>query len=228
MRSDIDEQISYYRARASEYDEWFLRQGRYDRGEVHRQRWFQQVAEVQAALAELHPRGAILELACGTGWWTQHLAPCATSLTAVDASPEVIELNKRRVHSPHVEYILADLFHWQPVKTYDFVFFGFWLSHVPPDRFDAFWQRVRASLKPGGCAFFVDSLLNQQTTATDHKPVGGSGEAERRLNDGRTFRIVKVFYEPSPLEERLSAAGWQGFVRSTADFFLYGCLKPPE
>lgn len=224
----LDEQISYYRARASEYDQWFLREGRYDRGEEHRLAWFQQVAQVQGALADQQPHGEILELACGTGLWTQRLAPYATSLTAVDASPEAIALNKGRVHSSHVSYVQADLFHWQPPKAYDFVFFGFWLSHVPPDRFNSFWQQVRSSLKPGGRVFFVDSLLNQQTTATDHKPLDETGEVERKLNDGRTFRIVKIFYEPLQLQQRLSTLGWQGFVRATDDYFLYGCVKSLE
>ncbi len=225
-QSLVDEQIAYYRARASEYDQWFLRQGRYDRGEEHRRSWFRQVAHVEAALAAQKPHGDILELACGTGLWTQRLAPSAASLTALDASPEAVAINRARVRSPRVEYVVTDLFAWRPEKTYDFVFFGFWLSHVPPERFDAFWGQVRAALKPAGRAFFVDSLLNQETTATDHTRLDRSGQVARRLNDGREFRIVKVFYEPPRLEERLSALGWRGSVQSTDDFFLYGCVRP--
>ena len=62
----IEQQIEYYRARASEYDEWFLRQGRYDRGEAHKKQWFAEVAQLREALAEFEPRGDLLELACGT------------------------------------------------------------------------------------------------------------------------------------------------------------------
>ena len=83
MESDLlQEQIQYYRERASEYDEWFFRQGRYDRGENHRHEWFSEVSEVETALWAAVPSGDILELACGTGLWTQHLAPFATRLTA--------------------------------------------------------------------------------------------------------------------------------------------------
>ena len=64
------EQLTYYRARAAEYDEWFLRRGRYDRGDEHRRLWFDEVAAVEAALIDAHPAGDILELACGTGLWT--------------------------------------------------------------------------------------------------------------------------------------------------------------
>jgi 2-polyprenyl-3-methyl-5-hydroxy-6-metoxy-1,4-benzoquinol methylase len=105
MKNDIiQEQIEYYRQRASEYDEWFLRQGRYDRGEIHRQQLFSEVSQVEKAIFESAPSGDILELACVTGLWTQHLAPLANSLTAIDASPETIALNRQRVNSNSVQY----------------------------------------------------------------------------------------------------------------------------
>ena len=217
----LDEQIAYYRARASEYDEWFLREGRYDRGEEHRRSWFGEVATIEAALAEASPGGDILELACGTGLWTRHLAAKATRLTAVDASSEVIAINRSRVQSPRVRYVEADLFRWTPSATYDFVFFGFWLSHVPLDRFDAFWTMVKRALRPSGTAFFVDSLAAQDATARDQQ-WETDGIVERRLNDGQTFRIVKIFYEPSGLTTRLTALGWTPDIRATRNFFVYG------
>jgi cyclopropane fatty-acyl-phospholipid synthase-like methyltransferase len=104
----------------------------------------------------------VLELACGTGLWTVELARHATGVTAVDASPEVMEINRARLreagHETSVRYVRADLFDWRPDDLYDAVFFGFWLSHVPPERFEAFWKLVRSALRPGGRAFFVDSL----------------------------------------------------------------------
>ena len=164
-RDLLDEQIAYYSARAAEYDEWFLRQGRYDRGEEHRRAWFAEVEAVEAALREARPRGRVLELACGTGLWTRRLLEHATELTAIDASPEVLELNRERVASERVRYVQADLFRWQPRTEFDFVFFGFWLSHVPPDRFAAFWETVRAALAPGGSVFFVDNARNPAIAA---------------------------------------------------------------
>jgi demethylmenaquinone methyltransferase/2-methoxy-6-polyprenyl-1,4-benzoquinol methylase len=97
-RDILREQIEYYRQRASEYDEWFFRQGRYDRGEEHRQQWFFEVAEVETALRSATPSGDILELACGTGLWTRHLLPFATHLTAVDASPATSWFCIHRLH----------------------------------------------------------------------------------------------------------------------------------
>jgi 2-polyprenyl-3-methyl-5-hydroxy-6-metoxy-1,4-benzoquinol methylase len=127
MNNDIlQEQIEYYHQRASEYDEWFLRQGRYDRGEIHRQQWFSEVSQVKKAFFDASPSGDILELACGTGLWTQHLAPLANYLTAIDASSEAIALNQKRVGSSSIEYIGADLFDWESDRQFDFIFFGFW------------------------------------------------------------------------------------------------------
>lgn len=101
-----------------------------------------------------------------------------------------------------------------------------WLSHVPPGRFDEFWGGVRTALRPGGRAFFVDSLLEQSSTARDHGLLDESGVVRRRLNDGREFEIMKVFYDPAGLERRLLERGWTGSIRSTGTFFSYGSMTP--
>jgi ubiquinone/menaquinone biosynthesis C-methylase UbiE len=222
----LREQVQYYRARAGEYDEWFLRQGRYDRGPDHREAWLGEVAVVEAALEQTLPSGGdVLELACGTGWWTSRLAARHQRVMAVDASPEVIAINRERVKSDRVEYVVANLFKWvPPAGAFDALFFGFWLSHVPSAEFDAFWSTVKTALKPDGKVFFVDSLFEQTSKARDHDPVDHSGVARRTLNDGREFRVVKIFYEPTVLERQLVQRGWKGNVRSTGRFFLYGAM----
>lgn len=83
---------------------------------------------------------------------------------------------------------------------------------------------VGSALRPGGTVFFVDSLATQQGTSPDQQIEAG-GTVERRLNDGRTFRIVKIFYEPVDLSARLAARGWDPAVRGTSSFFLYGSAR---
>ena len=222
----LADQVAYYRARALEYDQWFLREGRYDRGPEHRAEWFTEVATIETAARETMHRGEVLELACGTGLWTRHLAAHNVRVVAVDASPEVIAINRDQLGATNVDYIVADLFSWTPSTRFDTVFFSFWLSHIPPARLEAFWATVRKALKPNGQAFFVDSLLEQSSTARDHAPLGRSGVVRRRLNDGREFEIVKVFYEPAALERKLSELGWRGWVRSSGKFFCYGAMTP--
>jgi ubiquinone/menaquinone biosynthesis C-methylase UbiE len=219
----IEQQKAYYRVRAGEYDEWFLRQGRYDHGPEFRARWEGEVEAVRSALERFHAAGRVLELACGTGWWTEQLVGWASELTAIDASAEVLALNAERVPDPKVRRVQADLFAWTPDGGYDVVFFSFWLSHVPPERFEAFWTMVRGALNPGGRVFFVDSLRTELSTANDHVLPGEDDIiAERKLNDGSRYSIYKIFYDPAQLQARLEALGWRAAVSSTGSFFLYG------
>jgi demethylmenaquinone methyltransferase/2-methoxy-6-polyprenyl-1,4-benzoquinol methylase len=221
----IAEQIAYYRARAGEYDQWFNRQGRYDRGPETNAAWFAEADQVTRALEDFGPRGAVLEIACGTGIWTRKLLPFADQITAVDSAPEVLALNRGQLpEQGNVEFVQADLFTWQPEQQYDLVFFSFWLSHVPPARFTIFWDLVRSCLKPQGRVFFVDSLDAQAATYTNYSPADRAGTlTTRRLNDGREYQIVKVFHQPAALAQTLADLGWQITVKATPTFFLYGC-----
>jgi demethylmenaquinone methyltransferase/2-methoxy-6-polyprenyl-1,4-benzoquinol methylase len=224
----LDEQQAYYRARAREYDRWWLRDGRFDHGEQANARWFADVVALEAELEHFAPSGDVLELACGTGLWTRHLVKRARRLVAVDAAPEVLEINRGRLASGRVQYIEADLFEWQPpVAAFDVCFFGFWLSHVPESRFEHFWKAVRSALKPGGRAMFVDSARAEHSGARDHAaPVDGDDTMTRRLDDGSEFRIVKRYYEPAQLRRRLADLGWRFDVRRTPEFFIYGSGSP--
>src|SRR3954466_13798590 len=137
----LADQIAYYRARAEEYDETgvvgAMAEGR----------------RLGAALDAFHPRGRVLELACGTGQWTAQLAATADTVTAVDASPEVLAINRHKVDSPRVHYVQAHLFGWTPDQQYDTVFLACWVAHVPPERFDGFWELVEQCLAPEGRVF---------------------------------------------------------------------------
>ena len=222
----LADQIAYYRARAGEYDEWWFRAGRYDRGADFNAQWHAETAAVEAALASwLAARrpGHVLELACGTGLFTRVIAPRVARLTAIDASSEVIEINRARVDAGNVDYVQADLFAWRPTQRYDAVFFSFWLSHVPEQRFAEFWQLVAAALAPGGAVYLIDSAFDPTSTAKDHVLPGREhGIVTRKLNDGREFRIVKVFYEPAALAAKLDELGWNASIAQTPHYFIYG------
>jgi SAM-dependent methyltransferase len=219
----LAEQIAYYRARAAEYDQWWFRQGRYDRGPDENKHWFAEVEHLRSVFDAWQPTGRVLELACGTGLWSRELARFAYSLTLVDSSPEALAINASRVEHPRLARLQADLFTWRPAEQYDVVFFSFWLSHVPLDCFVEFWDLVRRCLAPRGRALFVDSLYDERSTARDHRLHGPAATTiNRKLNDGREFRIIKVFYQPADLASRLRDLGWQADVRATPTYFLYG------
>jgi 2-polyprenyl-3-methyl-5-hydroxy-6-metoxy-1,4-benzoquinol methylase len=223
----LAEQTRYYRARAGEYDDWWFRRDRYDRGPQANARWFADGAAVEAALERFAPTGDVLELACGTGLWTERLLAHADTVTAIDASPEVIEIARARTGDRRVEYAQADLFAWEPQRVYDVCFFSFWLSHVPDERFAAFWESVRRAVAPSGRVFFVDSARSDFASAADHKLAAPHDQVMlRRLADGSEYRIVKHWFEPDALQRRLAQLGWNAELRMTSEFFIYGEARP--
>lgn len=219
----LQEMKTYYQERAHEYDQWFYRQGRYDQGPELNARWLSEADEVFEELAAFQLTGDVLELAPGTGIWTERLVYTASTVTAVDASAEMMVINRAKVASERVSYVQADLFSWQPERVYDAVLFSFWISHIPLERLDAFLHSVATMLRPGGKVFFVDGRREAGSTAGNHQlPEQDSQVMKRLLNDGRAFEIVKNFYDPADLKTRCSRAGLDVVVRETATYFLYG------
>jgi Methyltransferase domain len=211
----IEEQIEYYRAVAPEYAgtssppaDTLAPYGR----------------QIEIGLDRFRPAGRILEIASGPGGWTVHLLRHASSVTALDSSPEMHELSREKSGGdPKVRYLLADVFSWQPDGRYDVVFFANWLSHIPPGRFGRFWETVRAALAPAGRVFFVDEaadawryeeIFREEFADDPSVPV-----VRRALRDGRTFRVVKVFWEPDDLRFALSDLGWQAKIHPAGPFF---------
>ena len=80
----------------------------------------------------------------------------------------------------------------------------------------------RGAGQRAGRVLWIDSLREPASTARDHGPVDGSGIVRRRLNDGREFNIVKIFYEPDELQRRLMDLGFDGWVRTSGRFFTMG------
>ena len=118
-----------------------------------------------------------------------------------------------------MRFIRADVFRWTPDRHYDVIFFGFWLSHVPRARFDEFWSLVADCLEPGGRVFFAD---DGHRTADELVEGETSSTIRRRLNDGSTYRAVKVPYRPEELEARLGRLGWHVTVTPTPGPFFWG------
>jgi SAM-dependent methyltransferase len=202
----LAEQIAYYRALAPEYLDGVLD--------------LPGGSEIGAALDAFAPAGDVLELACGPGGWTPRLLQDAATVTAVDAAPEMLAIARQTVgDDDRVRFVHADLFAWRPDRHYDVVFFGFWLSHVPLERFAAFWALVEDCLVPGGRVFFADDAYR-----TPDELVAGEALSiiRRRLRDGSTHRAVKVPHTPRALERRLAQLGWDIVVSPTAGPFFWG------
>ncbi len=219
----LQDQIAYYRARAGEYDEWFYRVGRYDWGTERNAKWFAEVETVYQALRSAGRVGRVLELAAGTGNFTKELAAIADHVVALDASTEVMAINKEKVKSANVEYRQADLFNWQPDAQYDMVFMSFWLSHVPPEKLDGFLETVGQATKTGGQVYMVDSLRDQSRTSSAANHVAYNPESiyhTRKLNDGQEFTIVKMFYDES-LVAKLAEHGFKATYHTSGEYFWW-------
>ncbi|MDQ6696729.1 MAG: class I SAM-dependent methyltransferase [Actinomycetota bacterium] len=214
------ELLAYYEARAPEYDDWYLRRGRYARGPVHDAAWNAELDVAGRWLDGLPIAGEIVELAAGTGWWSPLLAEKG-ELSLYDAAQAPLDRARERLvaHRLRAHIHLRDA--WaEPDRAVDAVFTGFWLSHVPRARLDTFLRLVRRWLKPGGTFAFIDSLPDPQSSAADH-PTPADDASIRRLDDGRLFTIVKVYYTPAELEAALARAGFDGVtVTTTGRFFL--------
>ena len=216
------EMLAYYEARAPEYDDWYLRRGRYARGPIHDAAWNAELDAAGRWLDDLPIRGEIVELAAGTGWWSPLLASKG-ELSLYDGTAAPLDRARDRLvaHGLRAHLHVRDA--WaEPDRAVDAVFTGFWLSHVPRDRLDAFLGIVRRWLRPGGTYAFIDSRPDPESSAVDH-PTPADDRSVRRLDDGREFTVVKVFYEPAELVSALTLAGFEEpRVTSTGRFFLTG------
>ena len=211
----VREQVEYYRERAPEYDDWFYQRGRYDEGERRRREWQAETGQAFAILRSLGTVEAALELAGGTGLWTEHLLQQASRLTVVDSSPEAMELARRRIRDdPRATFEVADLFAYRPARRFDLVSFTFWLSHVPPARLPGFFALLRRSLRPGGVLYAVDQ------SPTARKRTRGDHGQERALADGRTYEIVKVYYTAAEAAALFAAHGFQANVTATPTLWI--------
>ena len=204
----LAEQVDYYRRRAGEYDATAY-------GNVAAAR-----ARIARLVAEMRPAGSVLEIACGTGLWTEALAGWAATVTAIDAAPEAVAVARDRVRSAKVSFEVADVFSWDPGTRFDVIFFSAWLSHVPASRFGQFWQLLGSLLARHGRVLFIDEHVDERGKEAY---VAGAGEVvERRLRDGRTFRVIKNFVDPRELELRLRRLGWDCAIHRDGSDWVCG------
>jgi len=203
----LREQQLYYALRATEYDDAYRRTGRHDHGAECNDDWHAEMTDLQRAFDAVEVHGDVIELAAGTGAWTQRLVGRAHSLTVLDGSCEMLDQNRARLgaRAGNIAYAVVDLFAWRPLRTWDACVFGFWLCKVPDDRIDRFLRTVADALRPGGVVCCVDK-------AADAEP---ATELETRtLDDGRQFTIVDHPRPPARIVELFANAGMDVHVET--------------
>lgn len=217
-----DSMVDYYQARAAEYDDWYLRRGRYERGPIHDAAWNAELDGAGTWLDAIPFRGEIVELAAGTGWWSPLLASKG-ELWLYDAADAPLERARERLLAHRLRAHIHVRDAWaEPDRQVDGVFCGFWLSHVERARTAEFLGLVRRWLKPGGTFAFIDSRPDPFSSAADH-PEPENDTSLRRLDDGREYTIVKVYRDPPELDRVLRDAGFSTVeVTTTGRFFVLG------
>ncbi len=211
--SATDEPIkSYYAARAPYYDDV------YDRPERR-----EDIAFLREHLPSVFAGRSVLEVACGTGYWTQHIAPAAATMTATDAVAEPMEFARRRPGVEAVRFELADAYDLpESLGRFDAAFAGLWFSHVPVGRRHEFLASLHRRLVPGARVVFLD---NSEVQARDlpitERDTEGNTYQDRRLKDGSVHRVLKNFPARAELEASIAPFGANPSHRSLQNFWLF-------
>jgi ubiquinone/menaquinone biosynthesis C-methylase UbiE len=191
----------YYAARAREYERIYAK--------PERQADLKRIAEM---LPPLFAGRYVLEIACGTGYWTQCFAPVATSVVGVDANRETLDVAAEKSWPANrVEFRIADAYALpDELGMFDAAFAGFWWSHIPVRERPRFFTSLNRRLLPGARVVFLDNLyIEGSNTPITQRDEDGNTYQHRRLDDGSEHIVLKNF----PAEQAL-IADVAGFARS--------------
>jgi SAM-dependent methyltransferase len=202
----------YYDQRAPEYEQIYVprdRQHGFELGELSRQ--------LRDAL-----RGrSVLEVACGTGYWTACAAGVANAVTATDASLAMLTHAREKTLPQNVTLLVGDAYDLGRVPgEFDAALAMFWLSHVPRARLRAFLDGLHARLQPGAVVFLADNVdvpgVGGELLPPDE---GGDTYKLRRLADGGRYRVLKNYYSEKELRDLLAAGTADVAVRVGTHFW---------
>ncbi len=149
----------------------------------------------------------VLEIACGTGWWTPHGAARAASWLATDLNPETMAVAQRKPLPACVSFEAVDAYTMAELgaRTFDAAFTGCWWSHVPLARLPGWLELLHARLEPGAVVVMLDnSYVQTSSTPISRRDAEGNSYQNRTLDDGSVHEVLKNF--PTP-EEAFSMLG---------------------
>lgn len=203
--------LDYYAARAPEYDRIYAKPERQA-----------DLRAVEGWVAGCFVGRRVLEVACGTGYWTPFIAAGAQAVLATDAAREPLEIAQRRAAAPHVRFALADAYapprHDPP---FDAAFAGFWLSHVPRSRLREFLHGLHAALAPGARVAMVDNgyVEGSSTPLSESDAEGNTYQSRTLAADGSTHRVLKNFWSDADLHAMLAGSARDVVVRRHTYFW---------
>lgn len=200
----MDKLADYYARRAPEYERFYDKPERQADLTVLRER-----------VARLCAGRSVLEVACGTGYWTAAIAPHARAVTALDVNDEVLALAREKpLPAGKVEFLRADAYALPDLgRRHDALFAGFWWSHVPRARLDAFLAGCVRAAAPGAMLAFLDGrYVEGSSTPIARRDAEGDSYQARRLDDGSEHEVLKNYPAESELIQRAARFGWGAHV----------------
>lgn len=192
IKKDIEK---YYADRAYEYDKTYLR--------PERQKDIKKLHDLLKKALSGH---RVLEIACGTGYWTKTIAPISKFTTAVDINEEVLQIAKiRRIPSDKVNFIQDDVFSLNKIQNnFSAGFAGFWWSHILKSKLKRFLALFHSKLQPDALLIFFDNRrVEGSSTPISRIDIDGNTYQIRKLEDGREYEIVKNFPTKKEIIENL-------------------------
>lgn len=189
---------SYYAARAAEYDRVYLKPERQT-----------DLRAIERWLAPKFAGARVIEIACGTGYWTQFIAPLASSILALDSAAATMAIAKTRVPEARVDFLVGDAYALpHQIGRFGAAFAGFWLSHVPKSRRREFLLGLAARLEPGAKVVFLDNrYVEGSSTPLAARDAEGNTYQTRKLEDGSTHQVLKNFPSKAELQELVAGLG---------------------
>lgn len=206
--------LDYYARRVEEYERIYQKPERQA-----------DLGRLKAYLADLLAGHDLLEIACGTGYWTAHLAPVARAILATDAVADVLDAARSKAYPKgRVRFACADAYALDEIMgVFSAGFAGFWWSHVPKTRLASFLPTFHQRLQPGAVVVFVDNqYVAGSSTPLSETDADGNTYQERRLADGSRHRVLKNFPTQAELRHAVADAATDVAIE---DFTYYWCLS---
>ncbi len=203
---------SYYATRAPEYDNIYLKPERQH-----------DLRAIESWLPPIFSNATVLEVACGTGYWTQFIEPAAAHIVAIDASSETMDIAKRRVPEGKTKFLAGDAYNLSHnLGKFNAAFAGFWFSHVPKARRHEFLHGLNALLIRGAKVVLLDNLYVESSSSpiTETDADGNTYQA-RKLKDGSTHRVLKNFPSEAELQSLLCGLGKLGTLPTWEHFWAF-------
>jgi demethylmenaquinone methyltransferase/2-methoxy-6-polyprenyl-1,4-benzoquinol methylase len=186
--------------------------------------------ERQADLARLRERipwifdgRDVLEIACGTGYWTQYVATRAASVLATDVNEEVLELARLKPFPrDNVDFACIDIYSPEEMsRPFDAGLGAFWWSHVPRQGQARFIEHFHRRLQPGAVVLYLDNrYVEGSSTPLTRTDGHGNTYQTRSLDDGSSYEVLKNIPDESELAGALGDTA-RGLEYVELDYFWY-------